>query len=444
LDSSTPPDSAAIPGHEYAGVLDASLWSSISTSLKSGIQDFSPTQLERLVACPYQYYLQHILRAEPIEPNDLEPRTEDFGTAIHYIMHTGFRLLQGLPIPTSHVSHLTSHISSLPPLSTPTWAVRDKHHIWHLQESPVRPSPEAIPLVAFRPGAEKEIISFFETLTESLLDWATSGNAIWQLGAPEQLNLQRIRIHRCIRNLIRTALNSDTLPDIEGLESAKRYPALLEYTFDSRRAENKRDASSIELTDPANPDHKIRLHGKIDRVDLVFDADKILRAVIVVDYKGKSKAKLTLKDLAAGISTASDCQLPAYALAAAQALSISPETFSSSPSTSHVSHLTSHVPLFLHYLSYTESADDMAKQCKKKTITLEGQPLDPDDLAEILGPHASLTESFIASVFTALNRYERGDFAVAPEKCDYCDFKACCRHAASLLSPESTNGGEES
>jgi hypothetical protein len=98
----------------------------------------------------------------------------------------------------------------------------------------------------------------------------------------------------------------------------------------------------------------------------------------------------------------------------------------------------------MHYLSYTLSPADMVKQCKKQCISLDGSPLEEDKLADILGTHASLDASFIASVFAALNRYERGDFAVAPESCNHCDLKACCRHAASLLDPESADTGEDS
>ncbi len=385
------------------------------------------------MACPYQYYLQYVLHAEPIEPNDLEPHVEDIGTAIHAIMHTGFRMLQGLPPPDTF-PNLAPLCTTAKNLRIPLWAVRDRHHVWHLQESPERPSHEALPLVALPHDNPKGVLAFFDTLTETMFAWATSGNAIWRLGAPEQLNLQRLRIHRHIRTLVRSALDPEAFPDIAGIEPSQRYPALLEYTFDSRRADNKKDAPSLDLADPANPDHLIRLHGKIDRVDLAFGPDKKLQAIIVVDYKGASKAKLKPADLAAGIATATDCQLPAYALAALQALGCS----------SPITHQPSTILLLMHYLSYTLSPDDMAKQCRKQCISLDGSPLEPDVLAATLGNHASLTNAFVASLFNALNRYERGDFAVAPEKCDYCKFKACCRHAASLLAPESTDTAEDS
>lgn len=427
---------ASTPGHEFAGVLNPALWSSIRPHASTDIPDFSPTQLERLVACPYQYYLTYILRAEPIEPNELEPRPEDFGTAIHEIMFMGFRMLQGC-LPDNAPPNVAALARTHKRLCVPAWAIRDANQGWRLQESPDRPSHEAIPLVAVSPASLPDVLALFDRLAETMLDWATRGNALWRLGAPEQLNLQRQRIRHAVRNLVRASFDDDSLPeDIPGLGQARRHPALLEHVFDSRR--ETRHGPSIELSDPANPGRRLRLHGKIDRVDLVFDEDRRLRAAVIVDYKGRSKASLTSADVAAGIATASDCQLPAYTLAAAHALGL--------PVPHHPSSVPHHPPpvsLLLHYLSYTQSYADMLKQCRNQCIGMEGFNVTSEKLAAILDIHPSLPEAFTASVFAALNRFERGDFAVAPAACDYCDFKGCCRHAASLLAPESTTGGED-
>ncbi len=419
-------DLAAAPGHEYAGVIDTQLWTALRPAPPDGTPDFSPTQLERLVACPYQYYLQYVLRVEPIEPNELEPRVQDFGTAIHEILYTGFRMLQGHPA-RARIPALKKVLRDHAPLTVPAWAVRDAHGGWHLQETTGRPSPEALPLVAFRDGAAEDYLAFFDAVTGAMLDWATRGNAIWRLGAPEQLNVQRRRIRRAVRNLVRAALDPAALPELDGLAGGRRFPAFMEYTFDSRRPTP--DAPSLELTDPARPDRKLRLHGKIDRADLVFDANRRLQAVIVVDYKGSAKASLTTLDLAAGMAQASDCQLPAYGLAIAAAFStLPPSTIHHQPSTPHPS-----VPILMHYLSYTLPLDKMLKQCQSRWVGLEGQPLDAAELSALTGPAASLTEAFSARVFSALDRYELGDFAVAPHECAYCSLQACCRHAATAL-----------
>lgn len=406
-----PVDLSREPGHEYAGVLDPALWNTLRPTPAEAIQDFSPTQLECLVACPYQYYLQYVLKVKAIEPNELEPSTMDFGTAIHTIMCEGFRMLQGHP-PNRSIPKLAPLAETYHRLFAPVWAVRDPHGDWHLQETEGRPSNDALPLVNFPPD-EKAILAFFDALTEAMLDWATSGNALWMLGAPEQLNVQRLRIGRAVRNLVRTALNPDALPEGSGLENCRRYPALLEHTFNTARTEA---APSVEITDPADPHHRFRLHGKIDRVDFVFDPDRRLCAAIIVDYKGSGKATLKTGDLAEGISTATDCQLPAYALAAAQALQKSP------------------IPLLMHYLSYTLSPSDMVKQCKKQWIGLDGSP----------GEVCDLVAAFTTSAFAALSRYERGDFAVAPKACEFCTLNACCRHAASLLSTEAAESEGDS
>ncbi len=442
---------AGAPGHEYAGVIGTGLWNSLRRVSAVEPPDFSPTQLERLVACPYQYYLQYVLRVEPIEPNELEPRSEDFGTAIHDILCTGFRMLQGRPAPA--LPGLKQIGQTFRRLTVPAWAVRDPRGDWRLQDTAERPSPEALPLVAFRDGAADDYLAFFDAVTEAMLKWATSGNAVWRLGATEQLNVQRRRIRRAVRNLVRAALDPAAVPNREGLESGKRFPALLEYTFDSRRPQA--DAPSLELADPADPNRILRLHGKIDRVDLVFDPNGRLQSLIVVDYKGASKATHKAEDLAAGMAAATDCQLPAYGLAAATAFSLPPPIIESTREPQTVGTEPAppgHVegrppcrpssPILMHYLSYTLPLDKMVKQCQAKWLGLDGQPLEADTLLEILGQRTTLTDAFTTRAFEALSRFERGEFAVAPRECAHCELRACCRHAANAL-PRDANGPED-
>ncbi|MEI8350736.1 MAG: PD-(D/E)XK nuclease family protein [bacterium] len=413
----TPSDLSHCAGHEYAGVLDPALWAQIKPTPAEGILDLTPTQLERLIACPYQYYLLHILKVEPIEPNELEPSHQDFGTAIHAILHAGFQMLQGVR-PDPALPDLSKLEASHHPLMSPVWAVPDSQGVWHLQETAWRPSDDALPLVHFPPD-EKPVLAFFDDLTNALLDWATRGNAVWMLGAPEQLNVQRIRISRAVRALVRTAMSPEAIPEDAGLEQCRRFPALLEYTFNSRLLGK---TPSLELTDPADPGHRLRLHGKIDRVDFIFAPDRTLRAAIVVDYKGAGKIKAKTGTLAEGILTGKDCQLPAYALAASTALTPSglppPE---------------SRIPLLMQYLSYAQPFEDMVKQSRQHWVDLDGRP----------GETADLAAAFTTLALMAANRYERGDFAVTPKACEYCDLKACCRHAASLLSSDTEdNGGD--
>ena len=411
-------------GGEYAGILSPELWAAIQPA-KDGPMDFSPTQLEQLVVCPYRYYLQYIAGVEPIERNELEASPRDFGTAIHFIMHAGFRLLQGFT-DTDQIPGLSKVTQAYADLMTPDWAVLDPKGIWHLQEGATRPAPDALPLVSLKPSAGKRLLSFFDSLSEVILKWATSGNARWMLGAPEQLSIQCHRIQRAIRNLARTALEPAALPDAfedsdEG-QSYHRFPCLLEYSFNSQS--KQADAPSVELQEPASPHHTVRLHGKIDRVDLVFDTGNILRAIIVVDYKGKSKGILTPATMAGNIARAEDCQLPAYAMAASA-------RFTSPPKTT--------VPIFMQYLSYSHSAGDLIKDCKKRWLTMDGQPVEEDELAEIMqgiNPSLTLMQAFITSTFAALAKYERGEFTVAPIECKYCAFAGCCRHYASLLAPD--------
>jgi len=411
----TPADLSREPGHDYAGVLDSTLWAKIKPIPVEGILDISPTQLERLIACPYQYYLHHILKMEPIEPNDLEPKSRDFGTAIHTIMHAGFGMLQGVP-PDTALPGLVKLAEIHHALVSPVWAVPDRQGLWHLQETEWRPSDEALPLVNI-PTDEEPVVAFFEDLTNAMLDWATSGNAVWMLGAPEHLAIQRLRIRRAVRGLVRTAMARDAIPEKAGLDDCRRYPALLEYTFNSKI---EGASKSLELADPTHPERRLRLHGKIDRVDFVFDSDRRLRAAIVVDYKGSGKTRSKTGDLSEGILNGADCQLPAYALAAKRLLQ-----------PSEISNFKSELPILMQYLSYSQPFDDMVKQTRQHWVGLDGSP----------GVTTDLAAAFTRSAFDALSRYERGDFAVAPQACEFCDLNACCRHAANLLPQEDRGDG---
>jgi hypothetical protein len=410
-------------GGAYAGILSPDLWTKIKPA-QDGPMDFSPTQLEQLVACPYRYYLQYIAGVEPIERNELEASPRDFGTAIHFIMNEGFHLLQGAP-PSLPIPGLRTIAGTYADLITPDWAILDRHGVWHLQEGGSRPSAEALPLAALEPAQGDRALAFFNALSETLLAWATRGNAKWMLGAPEQLTLQCRRVQRAVRNLVRTAIEPTALPgtlsDSEDGQPLRRFPCLLEFGFNSHS--KKADAPSIELAAPSDARRVVRLHGKIDRVDLVFDAAKILRAIIVVDYKGQSKAKDSPATLADHIAKAEDCQLPAYALAAASRFA---------PAAPLVT------PIYMQYLSYSLAADDLIKDCQKRWLATDGQPLEPEPLEELLNGAPTLMAAFTASTFAALDKYERGEFAVAPIACDYCAFAGGCRHYASLL-PDSEN-----
>ena len=411
----------ANPGGAYAGILSPELWAKIKPT-QNGPMDFSPTQLEQLVACPYKYYLQNIAGVKPIERNELEASPRDFGTAIHFIMQVGFRLLQGFSN-TDPIPGLNEVTTTYANLMSPDWAILDPKGVWHLQEGPARPSAEALPLVSLKPSAKDQTLAFFDALSEVILKWATSGNAKWMLGAPEQLTIQCLRIRRTIRNLVRTTLEPtalpDAFPDTAEDRAFRRFPCLLEFGFNS--LSKKADAPSVEMTDPSNPCHAVRLHGKIDRVDLVFDAKKILSAIIVVDYKGKSKGTLTPATLAANIALAQDCQLPVYALAAHARLAPP---------------VSSAIPIIMQYLSYSLPAETMIKDCQKRWLALDGQPLEEQEFTEIIGKSLSLMDAFTTSTFAALAKYERGEFAVAPIECKFCAFAGCCRHYASQLSPD--------
>ena len=59
------PTPGGLPGHAHAGVIAGQVWAKLRPPAPAGVWDFSPSDLERLVVCPYRYYLERLLRIEP-------------------------------------------------------------------------------------------------------------------------------------------------------------------------------------------------------------------------------------------------------------------------------------------------------------------------------------------------------------------------------------------
>ena len=409
------------PGNVYSGVLPPRVWESIRPPVEP-VHDFSTTELESLAACPYKYYLERILGLQELETNELEARPMDFGTAVHRILFLGFRFLQGRPPDDAPGSALPS-AAPFRDLVRPAWAVPEGN-TWRLQFDRQAGAAQALPLVDLDPRQAARILELFDAVAEDVRAWAVTGQAGWMLGAPEQLRVEWQRIRRCVRAVVRATLEPAEYRAGRSkafLDGLRRFPALLEYEFNSGGS-RPAEAASVVLADPANPARQIRVHGKVDRLDLLFDDDGALRAVVVIDYKGRSKASLKPAELAEAIAAARNCQLPVYGLAAA-------ERFGSG------------VPILTQYLTYYGNTEEILKLSRANWMALDGAPVPVEALAALCGTAPDLLQAFRTALFAAVDRLERGEFVVHSEECEYCGYRGCCRYSPRTLPADASGEG---
>jgi len=389
-------------------------------------REFTTTELEKLVACPYAFSLERILKFREVETNELEPSARDHGAAVHKILELGFLFLRGedlqeFPEPIGEIGE--RYLS----LRGNAWAVQDGKG-WRLVRE--RPSSEttgiAIPLASIdgETGEERgRYLSFFTDLAAAVLD--RTGEYNWMLGVKEQLPVERRRIINAVRRI--ASLNF-THPEYKkssiGNRKDKmvRTTALVEFVF-GRKEET--EVPPVILNAPDDPNRMIAVRGKVDRVDLIFSGDR-LAAIAVIDYKGSSKSKLTSTKLGKEITTGLDCQLPVYGLAARQ-------------------YFGEEVPVIMQYLAYSSTRKDLMTGAKNHWIDLEKEPLTDAQWEEICDdPKADLTEPMRRAIFKALDRIESGEFLIDPVNCGkYCSFKNLCRYIPGVLSAVKEGDEEE-
>lgn len=392
-------------------------------------REFTTTELEKLVSCPYAYCLERILKFREVETNELEPSARDHGAAIHRILETGFLLLKGESRPElpGEIRAIGEEYRSL---RRPAWAVWDgKGWVLVRETAPPASAGRIIPLVCVESENEddrKRYLAFFSEIAGAVLDRAPAEN--WMLGVKEQLGIERQRIIHAVRRIV--ALNfsppgygkSDILSGGGKGKDEKpiRATALVEYAFGMG---DETSEPPVRLVDPADSDREISVRGKVDRVDLIF-SDNRLAALSVIDYKGSSKAGLTSTRLAEEITAGRDCQLPIYGLAARR-------------------YFGEEVPVIMQYLVYSTPKNKLESDAKNHWIGLDREPLTAQQWEELCDdPDAGLIDPMRRAIFKALDRVEAGEFLIDPANCSkYCSFKTFCRYLPGVLS--AVKEGEE-
>jgi RecB family exonuclease len=417
----------------FVGVLDPKAWKALQPD--GPLLDFSPTALETLAVCPYKYYLSRILSLEPIQTNELEASPMDYGTAVHEIMNIGMRLLRGdtdlpesCPVSVKRASKKHAH------LCHPSWVIPDAEG-WRLVDDP-GDHDRAMPAVVMDLKHKLEdYADFFMCLCDALQEAVESGALNWMMGAPEQSDLTWNRIRTSVRCLLEAQLSVEPKhlkkkfsaggePHIQiGEDALKRCTVFIEQVFDDRDFCNP-VSGALEIHHPDDPSKSIKVHGVVDRVDLLCDQSGLVRAVYVIDYKGRSKRDKKPEVLAEEITEGFDCQLPVYGLMARRLL--------------YPDGGGEDLPVILQYLVYNHSVKEMATNLQNHFICLDGRPLEKEALDDLTGGE-SLLDAFARRLFELVSVLEGGRFVVQSANCDYCDFASQCRYPLSRIKMETDN-----
>lgn len=432
---------AGAAGAKFIGAIARATWQKVRRPPHT-IPDFSATELETLATCPYKFYLQRVLRLEPLQTNEMEATPMALGSLVHRVMHHALLLLRGDELPatdskvgrgvtpsrdsngaatgvalsgwdeetdTALLKALGAIRQKFAELCRPAFAAQAADRTWR-----IAPSGPGRRVVQFQPEQAGRYADFIAAVADAELEAEEQALEGMMLGAIEQRGVVRTNLVAGCRNLLRLSLQPAEFKGGE-LPALRRFPALLEFAF---RSDGACEKSSVEFVHPDDVVNRLRVHGKVDRVDLLADDNGVVRALTVVDYKGVSKSGLKPEELAAEIIAARNCQLPVYGL-------VAQATFGHE------------LPLLLQYLPYRGDFSEITKSVARNWITPDGAPLTPEVLAELIGaPQTPLMVAFTRRIFQCLEILESGAFMAQPQECGHCDFRGCCRYTAPALESE--------
>ncbi|MDF7801354.1 PD-(D/E)XK nuclease family protein [Pontiellaceae bacterium B1224] len=317
-------------------------------------EEMSPTALEALAQCRYIFLIERIFGIRDPRVADDTPDPMERGGLIHSILHEIYTAIalghSGIDAPRY-------------------WAVKSSNG-WKLR---TEEGVEAIPLATFVPEFGSEYEAFARRIANRRLNSAA-------LGHPGVWAAEREKILEMVLNFVRY--------DAETCAAEKRYPALFELKFGGETA--------VDL-------EQVKLHGVIDRVDLIFADTGDLAKVRVLDYKGSSRSRSKTEEYVEEIIRNLDCQLPVYAFAAQQYFF---ETFNNE---------AVNVRTDAGYLFYERDFPRIGSSLKKSLVAMD---------------EPNLTAGFMATLFSNLDKLKNADFAVDPLIETYTDYMSVCRTEA--------------
>ncbi len=317
--------------------------------------EFSATSLESLARNRYTFFLEKILGIKPDRTHEDTTDPMDRGTIIHNILELAYKTI-------AEQSDLYAKKTS---------------EGWKLSQE------GDIPLAVFNPSKTDELLALARHIAENEFSKAEQLSTR-HLGHRAVWETEKRKLHQIIENYIRM--------DLETAPEENRYPALFEMKFEEKHN------LPITLTHGIE---NVRLKGKVDRIDLIFETDGNLKSLLVIDYKGKSRND-TKETLEKKITHNLDCQLTLYTFAAQQKFFGAHNTPDLNENVQAVYHLQE------------RELKKMTNHFSKKRLTM----------------NQDLTEKFLETLFTNLKKLTNGDLATDPLIAGFEDYAHICRTTA--------------
>ncbi len=347
--------------------------------------EFSATALESLARNRYAFFLEKVLGINPDRTHEDDTDPMDRGTLVHDILELVY---------TAIAERSDLYAERTAGVSPASWKLTQQK------------TEDSIPLAVFDPANEKEIISLARAIADEEFAKAEQRPSR-HLGHRAVWETEKRKLHQVIENFIRM--------DLETALKENRYPALFEMKFDEKHdlpvaLHNVGQASSLSSPEKPSADEQagslsyvnsIRLKGKIDRIDLIFNDDGELERLLVVDYKGKSRSD-SVETLEKKIALNLDCQLALYTFAAQQ------KFFGEH----NVPELNEKVQAVYHLQD--RDLKKMTRHFSKNRLTMTPE----------------LTDAFLETLFSNVWKLSNGDLATEPLIAGYEDYSHICRTTA--------------
>jgi len=340
--------------------------------------EFSATALESLARNRFVYFLEKVLSIRPDLTHEDHTAPMDRGVVIHDILeqvYTAIAAQSGLYAVPMNVDAVSSPRSQLQENAMGT----SRLHWRSTQQA----AENSIPLAVFDPNKADDLLALARGIAEEEFKKAERRPSR-HLGHPAVWETEKRKLRQMIENFVRM--------DIETAQAENRYPALFEMKFDSKH--------DLPVT-LKRGEEEVRLKGKIDRIDLIFNKDGELDRLLVVDYKSKSRG-VPVNQLEKEIALNLDCQIPLYTFAAQQKFFGAHNTPELNEKTLAVYHLQE------------RNLGKMQKHFNSRRLSM----------------NPSLTETFLEQLFSNVRKLRAGDLATEPLIAGYDDYSHICRTTA--------------